>query len=798
MYMKRILSLIYIICVAVAPMAAQLVIKGIVTDNDGEPLPGVSVKTSAGAMTATKADGAYRLTVTGKSDSLTVTFSTPGFITESRTLASPKGELTLNMRMLTQERELDEVVVSDIRKRTGAMERIDARNYARNFAGPSASVEGIISTMPGVTVANELSNRYSVRGGSYDENAVYINGVEVYRPLMVTSSAQEGLSVINPDMVGGVEFSSGGFGAQYTDKMSSVLDITYRRPAAPEATVSASLMGASAAFGMGGSHFSQLHGVRYKRNSSLLSTTDTKGEYSPDFFDWQTYMIWTPSAKFKASALVNVNLNSYRFAPSDRETSFGTMNDAKKFKVYFDGGEHDRFNTFTGALTLDWAIKPHTTLTAEFSGFRTDELVSYDISGEYWLDMAGAGEGDGAIGGELGVGRYHEHARSRLKATVASATLRGATSLGAHTLTYGMTFRSDKVSDHTRRWERRDSAGFSLPAVGDMLQVWHSLSSDNELNSTRFNAYVQDNWRFNPSAGYFNLSAGLRASYWSYNKELIVSPRVQLGFVPSGAPSWAFRLAGGLYYQSPFYKELLQPQLMATGNYVAMLNPDIRSQRSVQAIMGADYTFRALNRPFKLSAELYYKALSNIITYEVDNLELIYSGVNSGSGHVAGVDLKLFGEFVPGSDSWVSVGLLNGSETVNGVKVPRPNDRRYSLALYFTDFVPKVPRLKVSLKGVFMDGLPVASPHSSRSDGYFRMPPYKRVDIGASYGFITPDSPSRPRWLRGVWLGVDLFNLFDISNVANYYWVSDVNNVQYAVPNYLTRRQINVKLTLDF
>lgn len=795
--MKRCILFIFICATACLMLSSQIVVRGIVTSDQGEAMPGVSVKTSAGALTSTKGDGSYRLTVSAAPDSLTITFSMPGYFTESRTLFSPRGQLTVNMRMRPQERQLDEVVVSDIRKRTGAMERIDAGTYSRNFAGPDGgSVEGIISTMPGVTGANELSNRYSVRGGSYDENSVYINGVEVYRPLMVTSSAQEGLSMINPDMVGGVEFSTGGFGSQYADRMSSVLDIAYRRPAAPEATISASLIGASAAFGVGSGHFSQLHGIRYRRNTSLLSTTDTKGEYDPDFFDWQSYLVWNVSGKIKMSALVNVNLNNYRFIPSDRQTSFGTLDNAKKFKVYFDGGEHDKFNTYTGAVTLDWAVRKNSTLSAEISAFRSDELVAYDISGEYWLDLAGAG--DNSIGGELGVGRYHEHARSRLKATVISGKLRGATSLGSHMLTYGTGMRREQVDDHIRRWERRDSAGFSLPADDDRLNVWYSLSSDNKINSTRVSAYLQDNWRLTSGAGFFNLSGGVRALWWSYNGELVVSPRVQLGFVPSAAPAWAFRLASGMYAQAPFYREALMPVEQLGGEYVNTLNHEIKSQKSFQAIAGADFTFRALNRPFKLSAEIYYKVLSDLIPYEVDNLELIYSGINSATGHVAGFDFKLFGEFVPGSDSWLSVGLMNSSENLGGVKVPRPNDRRYSFALYFTDFVPKIPRLKVSLKGVFMDGLPTAAPHFSRADHYFRMPAYKRVDIGASYGIVTPESMSRPTWLRGLWLGVDVFNLFDISNVANYYWVTDVNNVQYAVPNYLTRRQINIKLTLNF
>lgn len=784
----------------VAEAMAQVAVRGVVSDSDGDPLAGVSVGCSAGVSTSTKADGLYWLTVASPVDSLVLSYTLIGYQKVERRLTRPRGELTINIRMTEDDRRLDEVVVSDIRKRTDAMERLDAKSYSRRAADPTGgSVESMISTMPGVTGANEMSNRYSVRGGSYDENAIYINGVEIYRPMSITSSAQEGLSMINPDMVGSVEFSTGGFGTQYADRMSSVLDIQYRRPSRAEGSVSASLMGASAAFGQSSRGFSQLHGVRYKRNSSLLGSTDTKGDYDPDFFDWQSFLEYAPSQRFKVSALVNLNISNYRFIPHDRETTFGTMNDAKRFKVYFDGNEHDRFNVFTGALTLDWMPRAGTTLSLQADATRSDELVAYDIAGEYWLDMAGAG-GDGGdqIGGELGVGRYMEHARNRLKATLAGATLRGASLVGINSLTYGVGVRHEKITGSSREWERRDSAGFSLPSQPDALKVWYAMAAAHELSSTRGSAYVQDNIRLSPDAGFLNLSFGLRGSWWSFNKEFLISPRVQLGLVPSAAPRWAFRLGGGLYYQTPFYREMLLPVKLPSGEYTTELNRDIKSQRSIQVILGSDFTFSALGRPMKLSGEIYYKALSQLIPYENDNLMPVYSGRNEGKGHVAGVDFKLFGQFVEGSDSWISVGLMNSSETVRGVKVPRPNDRRYALSLFFTDFVPKIERLKVSLRGVFMDGLPTTPPRAERADGYFRMPAYKRVDIGAMYGIIVPEQTNRPRWLRGLWLGVDVFNLFDMDNVADYYWVTDVNSIQYAVPNYLTRRRLNLRLTLDF
>lgn len=357
--------------------------------------------------------------------------------------------------------------------------------------------------------------------------------------------------------------------------------------------------------------------------------------------------------------------------------------------------------------------------------------------------------------------------------------------------------------DRSREWELRDSAGFSLPVSPDGLKMVYNQSSHNDLSSPRFSAYVMDNMRFNSKYGYFTANAGVRLSYWSFNKEFLFSPRIHVGFVPEKNNRWAFRFATGLYYQAPFFKEFRMPVTDENGNQIIVFNENIKSQRSFQIILGSDYTFRAFNRPFKLTGELYYKALGNLVPYEIDNLKVNYSGVNSSSGMTAGIDFKLFGQFVPGSDSWISFSLMKTQENLNGVKVPRPTDQRYSFALYFTDYFPKFPKLKFSLRGIFSDGLPATAPQSTRDKGYFRTPAYKRVDVGLYYGLLTPrkDGESRGgfwRHFKSIWLGVDCFNLLDISNVSSYYWVTDVNDIQYAVPNYLTRRQINVKLTIDF
>lgn len=780
--------------------AAQVKIHGKITDANGEPIEFATVRIGGTSIGTTSGlEGEYSFSCPA-SDTITVHFSCIGYREETRRLIDAAPDVTLNMRLQLTTEMLQQVEVTELKKQTGSISTIDASELRKNPDASGGSVESLLTTMAGVTGSNEMSSQYSVRGGSYDENSVYINGIEIYRPLLITSGQQEGLSVINPDLVGAIGFSTGGFPAEYGDKMSSVLDITYRQPESFEGSLSASLMGATLALGQGSKKFSQLHGIRYKRNSSLLSSMDTQGEYDPSFFDYQTSMTYRMSDKLSLSLLGNIALNHYKFTPQNRTTNFGTATDSKQFTVYFDGHEKDRFETYFGALSLDYRLSRSTNLQLLGSGYLTNELVAYDISGEYWLDEAGTSE----VGGELGVGRYHEHARNRLKASVLSLALKGSTALNPrHTLTYGVTVQGEKIMDRSREWELRDSAGFSLPSDGQNLRMVYNLASHQDLSSTRVSAFAQDAWKINTSAGFLTLNAGLRMSYWNFNKELLLSPRLTVGFIPEQAPSWALRFATGLYYQSPFYKEYRMPVTDNDGNQTIVLNSDIKSQRSFHLIAGTDYTFRALNRPFKLSGEIYYKALSDLVPYEIDNLKIVYSGLNESSGYAAGIDLKLFGQFVPGSDSWISFSLMKTSETLHGVKVPRPTDRRYSLGLFFTDYFPKFPKLKFALRGILMDGLPSTAPRSTRDKGYFRMPPYKRVDIGLSYALLSPlkEGESRSgfaRHFKSVWLGLDVFNLLDISNVASYYWVTDVNNIQYAVPNYLTRRQFNVRLTVDF
>lgn len=804
----RIYLAIIAIAVTILQGMAQVKLHGKVVDAENSPIEFVTVRIDGTAIgTNTGLDGTYKLSApTPANDTLTVVFSCIGYDELRRQLINPKGDLALNVRMQSKDHKLTEIQVTDFRKQTDQMQTIDTDSYRLAADATGGSVESMLTTLAGVNSNNEMSSQYSVRGGTYDENSVYINGIEVYRPQLVSSGQQEGLSIINPDMVGSVGFSTGGFGVEYGDKMSSALDITYREPESFEGSVSGSLMGFSVSLGQSSGKFSQLHGVRYKRNSSLLSSLETKGEYDPDFFDYQTNITLKMGKKWKASFLGNIAVNNYKFIPVNRETNFGTSNDAKQFKVYFDGQEKDRFETYFGAFNLNYRHSKSTDFTLLASGYLTNELVAYDISGEYWLDQAGTtGEGnpDNAVGGELGVGRYHEHARNRLKISVFSIGLHGHTSLNNHNLSYGATMNRQTIMERSREWELRDSAGYTLPSDGQHIRMIYNLTSRHDLSTTRMAFYAADSYKLNSPLGYFAFNGGLRFSYWDFSKEFLVSPRLNVAFIPERNNSWTFRFATGLYYQQPFYKEFRRPVEDADGNTVINLNPDIKSQQSIHLILGGDYTFRMLDRPFKLSAEAYYKKLNNLIPYEIDNLKVVYQGENLTDGYTTGLDLKLFGQFVPGTDSWISFSLMKTGENLNGITVPRPTDQRYSVALFFTDYFPKFPKLKFSLRGIFSDGLPTTAPHSTRDKGYFRAPAYKRVDVGLNYALLSPlaegeNSSGLHRWLKSIWLGVDVFNLLDISNVSSYYWVTDVNSIQYAVPNYLTRRQFNVRLTIDF
>lgn len=799
---KRLYILSLLLLIASAGYA-QVKIFGKVIDAEEQPIEFATVRIAGTAVGATTGlDGSYSLSVT-ESDTIEIIFTCIGYKEHKQKLISPSGNVNVNAKLFKTTRELEAIEVTEYKKQTGGMQTLDAGQLK---VGPNASgnaVEGLLTTIAGVSSKDEMSSQYSVRGGSYDENSVYINGIEVYRPQLISSGQQEGLSIINPSLVGSIEFSTGGFSAEYGDKMSSVLDITYRQPESFEGNVAASLMGAEAAIGQSTGKFSQLHGIRYKRNTTLLSSLETKGEYDPSFFDYQTNLRLKLNDQWNISFLGNIAMNNYKFTPKTRSTSFGTSQNVKEFTVYFDGKEQDRFETYFGALELNYDVNKSTGFTLLASGFLTNELVAYDISGEYWLDEAGTNDGENSAGGEIGVGKYLEHSRNRFQAGVFTLGLKGHTSLNRHNLQYGLEYRNQQIYDRTSEWEQRDSAGYSLPNINNKLEMIYNLTSKHDLTTNKLSWYAQDTYRLMVNAGLFTFNGGLRMSYWDFNNEFLVSPRISIGYIPEFNNSLSFRLSGGLYYQSPFYKEFRETKTDENGNSYAELNRDIKSQRSIQLILGGDYTFRALDRPFKITAEAYYKKLDDIIPYELDNLKIVYSGRNEADGFIAGIDFKFFGQFVPGTDSWFSFSLMKTQENLNGVKVPRPTDQRYSFGVFFNDYFPKFPKLKFSLKGIISDGFPMTPPQVSRDVSYFRAPAYKRLDIGFQYQLVGGEKDGvRPynfwRHFKSIWIGVDVFNLFDFSNVSSYYWVTDVNNIQYAVPNYLTRRQFNVNLSVAF
>lgn len=777
--------------------AENVKISGKVIDNEDKPIEFGTVRVAGTALgTNTNLKGDYTLTIAQK-DTIEMVFSCVGFKTVKHKLVNPKGDLTLNVRLYPMDVDLKEFEVIGFRNNINGMQSFDTESFKLSPDVSGGSVEAMITTMPGVNSNNEMSSQYSVRGGTFDENSVYINGMEVYRPQLIRSGQQEGLSIINPDMVGNLKFSTGGFPARYADKMSSALDITYREPEALEGAVSASLMGGSVMFGQNSGKFSQIHGARLKKNNSLLASQDTKGEYDPLFFDYQTNMTFKPNDHWSINLMGNISLNHFNFKPHDRETTFGTSQDAKSFRVYFDGAERDKFETYLGALTVNYRHNKATSFSLGIGGFLSNELVSYDISGEYWLDQAGTGGPEG-VGGELGVGKYMEHSRNRLKSSVLSVNFKGSTRYKINNFAYGIEYQRQNFRDRTKEWEWRDSAGYSLPHKPDALHLIYNMKSHNDANINRLSLYVEDALYITTNSAHMTLNAGLRLSYNSFNKEFLASPRLNFTASPNSLPNWIFRLGTGLYYQSPFYKEYRQTVTDPLGNGSIRLNQNIKSPRSIQVIAGADFTFRAMNRPFKLSGEVYYKNLSRLISYEYDNLKIVYSGLNDSKGYTMGLDLKLFGQFVEGSDSWLSFSLMKTQQTLDGKKMPMPSDQRYSVSLYFTDYLPRFPRLKFSLRGVVSDGLTMTPPHTSRSKTYFRAPAYKRLDIGVSWQFFGAPDQKPHKIFKSMVLALDAFNLLDITNVSSYYWVTDVNNMQYAVPNYLTRRQFNLRLSMEF
>lgn len=773
--------------------AQEFTLTGRVVDSHDSPIELASVSClSQGKATMTDLKGHFSISLRS-ADSVAVKFSMIGYKSKTRILRRPRGKQTLRITLLPMD-ALSEVVVTEKRRQTTATEQLDIKNLKDNPSASGNAVEELIQQQAGVSSHNELSSQYNVRGGSFDENSVYINNVEIYRPLLIRSGQQEGLSIINPDMVESIGFSSGGFEAKYGDKMSSALDITYRRPTRSELSASMSLLGGTAFAAVGNKRLSMSHAVRYKTNRYLLGSLETKGEYRPNYLDYQTFISYRPDSLWTIDFLGNISENHYNFLPTDRETSFGTMEDVKSFKVYFDGQEKDVFRTFFGSLAVSRLLgsKLQTKISLLASAFYSKEQERYDIQGQYWLDDTQTSE-------NLGVGTYMEHARNYLTSKVASVKMMVNHKSRKHDIEGALTMKFEDIKEKASEYEMRDSSGYSIPHNPDRLDLIYTLRSSNHINTTRLEGYLQDTYRFashGERQSFFTLNYGLRFSHWSFSGETTVSPRVSIAMVPAFNNDVTFRFSTGLYYQAPFFKEL-RDTVTTDGVTRAVLNNKIKSQQSIHFVGAFDYRFKMKDRPYKFSAEAYYKLMHNLIPYNVNNVKITYYGGNQCDGYAAGLDLKLYGEFVPGTDSWVTFSLMSTKQKMNGKWVPMPTDQRYAVNVHFTDYFPGTEKWKMTLRLAIADGLPFGAPHSGLEHQDFRAPAYKRADIGMSYCLYERGSHgSSKSAIKNAWIGIDCLNLFGINNVNSYYWVTDVTNQQYAVPNYLTGRQINVKLSL--
>ena len=790
---KKIMILLMAWAFSINAIAQTFTLRGKVTDEDQNPVELATVAClKQGKVVMTSLKGEYSLTLQS-ADSVVVQVSMIGYKTKTRVLRKPRGVQTLQMVLHEDNKMLSQVTITGQKIQTSQTQELKTEQLKQMPSATGNAVEELIQSQAGVSTHSELSSQYNVRGGSFDENSVYINNVEVYRPFLVRSGQQEGLSIINPDMVEKIGFSTGGYEAKYGDKMSSALDITYKRPKKFEATAAMSLLGASAYVGFSNKKLAWANGLRYKTNKYLLGSLDTDGEYKPSFLDYQTYLSYKPNKRWTIDFIGNISDNHYDFTPTDRETSFGTMENVKSFKVYFDGQEKDLFRTYFGTFSITRHFGDSTSVSLLGSAFSSKEQERYDIQGQYWLTQTETSE-------NLGVGTYFEHARNYLKSNVASVKLMVRHKTKRHTIEGGLTWKTESVKERSVEYEMRDSAGYSIPHNGKDLYMIYSLKAANSLKANRIEGYLQDTYRFRGAnqETLYTLNYGIRFSHWNFNKETIVSPRVSLGIVPAFNQDLTFRLATGLYYQAPFYKELRDTSTV-NGVTIAELNKKIKSQRSIHFIGAVDYRFKLNNRPYKFTAEAYYKALGNLVPYSVNNVKVVYYGNNECSGHAAGIDLKLFGEFVPGTDSWISLSIMDAKMKLNGKSIPLPTNQRYGINMFFTDYFPGTDRWKMSLKLAYADGLPFSAPHKELESNSFRAPAYKRADIGMSYRALNnEDRKMKKSPFKNIWLGIDCLNLFGINNVNSFYWITDVTSHQYAVPNYLTGRQINARLLFEF
>ncbi len=805
----------------IALLAQTATIKGVVLDGENNPVSEVNVSFDNGGTT-TNANGFYELKIPAEK-AVILRFTHVGFKQRVYTFSLKEQDtFEFNPVMGTTVEQIDTVIISSANR-----DRIEGTvslspEAIRKIPGANAGVENLLQTLPGVSGNNELSTQYAVRGGNYDENLVYVNGIEVYRPFLIRSGQQEGLSFVNSDLVRNVDFSAGGFQAKYGDKLSSVLDIDYRRPVDPQASVDLSLLGASlSAEGVSKDQkFSGILGARYRDNSLLVNAKQTQTNFKPRFYDVQTYLTYTFSDAFELGFLGNLSTNRYDYEPLTRQTNFGTLADPKALVIYYDGKENDRYDTYFGAFKGTYQTNENLTLQGVVSAYQTQEQEYYDIFAEYRLGTPNSSIGDKNIG-EVefteGIGSQLTHARNDLDAVIINVEHKGTYKMDDGQLDWGLKYTHEDVRDRLQEYEVIDSAGFSirppLPQFNNNqpyvpyeapLTPFTNVRAKNNVQIDRFSAFGQYAQRIDlgTAKGWFNL--GLRAQQWQVSgrgietvQQTLVSPRGQFSIKPAWREDMVFRLAAGVYQQPPFYRELRDS--------LGQVRPNVKAQKALHLVAGHDWSFKLWERPFKLVSEAYYKNLWDVNPYTLENVRIRYRARNNAKAYAYGLDVRMAGEFVPGTESWISLGYLKTQENIDGRGyIDRPTDQRIKVGLLFQDYVPTIQSLKLYLNMVYQSGLPGGSPsYADPYDYQLRLPFYFRADAGFSYVF----ADAKKTYPKGHWLhafkelsaGFEIYNIFDRQNSITNTYVRDVaTKQQYAIPNYLSPRVFNVRFSARF
>lgn len=793
-------------------------VKGIIFDENNMPVENVNIK-CLNKSTNSNANGFYELTIPAN-QKVELVFSHVSLkkITSSIQL-KPNEDYEFNVVMNDKAEQMGEVIIINNRKRVQGITNLEPE-VIRKIPGANAGIENILKTLPGVYSNNELSTQYAVRGGNYDENLVYVNEIEVYRPFLIRSGQQEGLSFTNTDLVQNVDFSAGGFQAKYGDKLSSVLDITYRRPTKFGATAEASFLGASLSMDNVSKNqkWTALTGIRYRNNSLLVNSQQTETNFKPTFADIQTNITFTASTKWQWSFLGNISQNKYNYQPFFRQTNFGTISDPIALLVFYQGQEKDRYDTYFGALKSTYNVNENFILKFIGSAYHTLEQEYFDIDAAYSLgevDSNIGGENVGAVTYSRGIGSQLNHARNDLDALIVNAEVKGFHNIKKHQIEWGIKYTREDIRDRIVEWEVIDSAGFSLnnpkilpvkdqpytPFVGPLVP-YQNIRATNFVTINRFSGYAQ--WSLKDKIGSSDVwyNAGVRMHQWQVSgdnlngdSQMTISPRAQFAIKPDWEKDMVFRISGGFYHQPPFYRELRDS--------LGVVNPNVKAQESIHIVLSNDYSFKMWNRPFKMVSEIYYKKLTDVNPYTLDNVRIRYAADNNAVAYAQGLDMRLNGEFVPGTESWFSFGYLKTEENINNRGyIARPTDQRLKFGILFQDYMPNIPSVKVYLNLVYNTGLPGGSPsYADPYDYQNRLRDYRRADLGFSYVF-TEKNAQRPEghWLKNfkdLSVGFEIFNMFNNQNAITNTWVRDVyTKNQYAIPNYLTSRVFNIKLSM--